>query len=67
MESKRIINQKLNNKYLSNNANSIRDEAPDYAVCVIIEDERVLGYYGNWIEAMDAFSAKSGAILSDLS
>lgn len=66
MREERLQNLKLNNLYLQDNLAQIRSEAPIGAMCVIVDNQKVFGYYENWIDATDAYATKIGAVWAEL-
>lgn len=62
----RMNNIDRNNKYIAQNNADILGNAPKWAVNYVVANEKLVGYYANWMEAMDACGINPGAILAEL-
>lgn len=61
-----IEKMQRNDDWYDANRDQLVADAPAWAVHAVIADGALVGYYGNWVEAYDAFASRDGAVIRDL-
>lgn len=66
MESDRIKNYKLNNLFVQTNIDTIRKSADKSAICFVVANQEVAGFFDNHWDAMDCMGVNPGSVLNEL-
>lgn len=64
--TQRKINLMNNQEFIKQNREDIARNAPSGAVHYVVRDQKVIGYFSNWIEAFDAMGTIPGSMMGDL-